>query len=750
VRAAIAVLLLVLACSAAHAQKRVALLIGNKDYKQGVGTLLNPLNDVRIVGEALKAVGFEVLKPVHNARRSDMLLAVHDFAAKLKAAGPDAVGFLYYSGHGIASSGENFLIPVDVEEPSTRLLSVAGVKQSEVLAILRSEAPNAAHYLVLDACRNNLQGARGGKGFVPVGQQSGVLVAFAAEPGKTASDIGQGSGPYAAALATELLKPGQNDLLMFHNVRVAVIQKTGGDQVPWTEDGIQRPQRVMFGGESKTAAIAQSALTEAERAWAAAKDMASVPVLEDFAARYKDTFYASLARARIEELKKQVAVALPPKAQAPSAPAKPPQAAIEPGNAVRVAVAPIIGTPDDIGKALGAEVIKSMQARRIEAFAGTNSGAENADYVARGYLVAAIERNELKVSYIWDIVQGGKRVNRFTGTQVAAAIKGGDPWASFPSSLTKTIAENTASLLSKWLSPSPSGSTCDGVEAQVDNGTRCLKSKDTFKDCPECPEMVVVPAGEFMMGSPKTEDGRFDNEDPQHKVTIGTPFAVGKFAVTRDHFEAFVRETNHAAGDKCWTNENDKWEERAGRSFRKPGFTQDGKHPVVCVNWDDAMAFVTWLSKKTSKAYRLLSEAEREYVARAGTTTPFWWGASIETSQANYNGNYTYGGDIGYGGHKGEWRKNTLPVDSFEPNPWGLYQVHGNISEWVEDCWNESYQGAPMNGSAWTTGDCGRRVVRGGSWSNYPRHLRSAFRHKVTNARGSGIGFRLARALSLP
>jgi hypothetical protein len=246
-RAALALVVWVLLGPAAHAEKRVALLIGNKDYKQGVGALVNPLNDVRIVGDALKAVGFEVLNPVHNARRTDMLLAVHDFAGKLKAAGPDAVGFLYYSGHGIASARENYLIPVDVEEPSTQLLSVAGVKQSEVLAILRNEAPNAAHYLVLDACRNNLQGARGGKGFVPVGQQSGVLVAFAAEPGKTASDVGRHSGPYAAALAAELRRTDQNDLLMFHNVRVRVMDATGGDQVPWTEDGIQRRERIRFG-----------------------------------------------------------------------------------------------------------------------------------------------------------------------------------------------------------------------------------------------------------------------------------------------------------------------------------------------------------------------------------------------------------------------------------------------------------------------------------------------------------------------
>src|SRR5215831_18229866 len=250
-RAVISFLMLLLLYSGACAEKRIALLIGNKDYKPGVGALVNPLNDVRLVGEALKVVGFEVLKPAQNVRRAELLRALYEFAAKLKAAGPDAVGFLYYSGHGIASAGENYLIPVDIDEPSTVELSVQGVKQSEVLAILRSEAPNAAHYLVLDACRNTLQGARGGKGFLPVGQQSGVLVAFATEPGKTASDTGQGSGPYAAALATELVKPGQSDLIMFHHVRVAVMDKTKGDQVPWTEDGIQRRERVLFGGEVK-------------------------------------------------------------------------------------------------------------------------------------------------------------------------------------------------------------------------------------------------------------------------------------------------------------------------------------------------------------------------------------------------------------------------------------------------------------------------------------------------------------------
>jgi hypothetical protein len=204
--------------------------------------------------------------------------------------------------------GRTISSPVDVDEPSTVLLSVQGVKQSELLAILRSEAPNAAHYLVLDACRNTLLGARGGKGFVPVGQQSGVLVAFATEPGKTASDIGRGSDPYAAALAAELVKPAQTDLIMFHNVRVAVIDKTNGDQVPWTEDGIQRRQRVLFGGDSTPITptpAPSSPASEAKRAWAATKNTTNIAALELFIASYNDSYYAGLARLRIDELKKQ-------------------------------------------------------------------------------------------------------------------------------------------------------------------------------------------------------------------------------------------------------------------------------------------------------------------------------------------------------------------------------------------------------------------------------------------------------------
>ena len=253
---------------------------------------------------------------------------------------------------------------------------------------------------------------------------------------------------------------------------------------------------------------------------------------------------------------------------------------------------------------------------------------------------------------------------------------------------------------------------------------RGLKPKDSFRECANCPEMVVVPAGSFMMGSPENEEQRNNSEGPQHRVTIAKPFAVGRFAVTFDEWDACVA----AGGCNGYIPPDQGW----GR----------GRRPVINVSWNDAKAYVAWLSGTTEKSYRLLSEAEREYVARAGTETPFWWGSSITTQDANYNGNYTYAG-----GAKGEYQQRTLAVESFQPNPWRLYQVHGNVWEWVEDCWHDSYAGAPADGTAFTAVDCRVHVVRGGSWFNVPRLLRAAFRLGNVN-RGNRFGFRVGRTLT--
>ena len=265
--------------------------------------------------------------------------------------------------------------------------------------------------------------------------------------------------------------------------------------------------------------------------------------------------------------------------------------------------------------------------------------------------------------------------------------------------------------------------------------------------CSMCPELLVVPSGSITLGSPSSEAERESwksgTESPQVEVTIARPFAVGKFAVTRGEFAAFVEETGYGTYGGCHVFTRSGWQLDHAGSWRSPGIAQDDRHPVVCVDWDDAKAYVAWLSRKTGKTYRLLSETEREYVTRAGTSTPFVWGWTISPRQANYNGNLTYSGSA-----KGEYRQRTVPVDSFEANHWGLYNVHGNVWEWTEDCWNDSNSGNPGNGRARVRGDCSRRVVRGGSWGSDPAVLRAANRVGATAGhRHDTQGFRVARAL---
>jgi formylglycine-generating enzyme required for sulfatase activity len=255
---------------------------------------------------------------------------------------------------------------------------------------------------------------------------------------------------------------------------------------------------------------------------------------------------------------------------------------------------------------------------------------------------------------------------------------------------------------------------------------QALKPGDAFRECAkDCPEMIVVPAGEFMMGSPTTEKGRYDNEDDgsgrQYKVTIPVRFAVSKFDVTFADWDACV---SVGACPKEGRGNDLGW----GR----------GRRPVVYVGWNDAQAYVAWLSTMTGKTYRLLTEAEWEYAARAGTTTAYFWGDQIGKGNANCNGCGSQWDNL-----------QTSPVGSFEPNAFGLYDMAGNVWQWVEDCYQENYTEAPADGSAWTHEGCNDRVVRGGSWYNYPLNLRAASRVRgASDLRLDDLGFRVARTLT--
>jgi formylglycine-generating enzyme required for sulfatase activity len=241
---------------------------------------------------------------------------------------------------------------------------------------------------------------------------------------------------------------------------------------------------------------------------------------------------------------------------------------------------------------------------------------------------------------------------------------------------------------------------------------RTLAPKSEFRECAHgCPTMVVVPAGSFTMGSPESEKAR-DDERPQHEVTLAKPFAIGKFHITFAEWGACVE---------------------AG-ACRQVGW--GGDRPVIDVSWEDAKLYASWLSRVTGKEYRLLTEAEWEYAARAGSKTRYFFGDDeAELGQ--------------YAWYKGNSGGKAHPVGKKKANAFGLYDMHGNVWQWVEDCYHESYEGAPSDSSAWATGDCRRRVLRGGASVNAPEALWAATRFGFEPVfRGDDIGFRLGRTMT--
>ena len=285
---------------------------------------------------------------------------------------------------------------------------------------------------------------------------------------------------------------------------------------------------------------------------------------------------------------------------------------------------------------------------------------------------------------------------------------------------------------------------CFSVAAQAADQT-----DREFKECPECPQMVAIPGGRFQMGSPQQEEGRFDSEGPQHTVTLRA-FALGKHNVTMEEFASFLRDTGYRP-PPCDRNVDMKWESPGKGLAYPPYIALSPRWPAFCLNWNDAQAYIAWVNDKARAAdaklkpragpYRLPTEAEWEYAARGGITTARWWGDDLGQGSANCNGC----------GSKWDG-KDIAPIGSFGPNAFGLYDMLGNVWQWVEDCWNDSYVGAPTDGRAWTSGDCDKKVLRGGSWSNAPAFVRSAAR--IGNrANGADFdystysGFRLARTL---
>jgi formylglycine-generating enzyme required for sulfatase activity len=441
--------------------------------------------------------------------------------------------------------------------------------------------------------------------------------------------------------------------------------------------------------------------------WTAIKGSRDPAVFDEFIGKYSASPHQNEAQRRRDELKKEIAAA-----QAPP----PPAADDIVWNAIR----------DSRDPAIFEEFVN-----RYSTSSHLADARQRRDELAREVAAAAarVPPPPATDQIVWDAIKDARAPQVFD--EFVTRFPESSRLADAKSRLQELKGSRVASTTPTEPMPDSSGDhlaakgSSIGLKVLSGADEASLKQKSDFRECEKCPEMIVIPAGSFMMGPSDSGSKRTPSDVSRHKVAFAHPFAVGRFAVTFDEWDACVADGG-CNGYKPWDN---GW----GR----------GKRPVVNVSWTDAKSYVAWLSDRTGKPYRLLSEAEREYVTRAGTASAFWWGAAVSRRQANYDDKSSQ--DKAAKGRPGQ---KTMPVDSYQPNPWGLYQVHGNIWEWVEDCLNDSYGGAPVDGSAWLAGHCDRRVLRGGSWVSTVDAVESGSRYGVqAEGRVSNVGFRVARSL---
>ena len=802
--------LLAAASLPAPAAQRVALVIGNASYAHAP-PLANPLHDAADVGAALGRLGFAVTR-LENVGDAAMRRGLKEFQraastseiAVVFYAGHgievDRRNFLVPVDARLANDQD-----VEFEAVPLELLSRAAERASGLrLVILDAcrENPFLATMQRAGVTRSI------GRGLARVEPSGETLVAYAAKEGTVASDGTGRNSPYSEALLAHLERPGLEVGLMFRKVRDAVLASTGGRQEPFVYGSLSS-RGVYFippadsypsGGAATAGESTAGAESVAEvQFWKSIESIrepsAQLAALTAYKSQYPYGVYVALADIRLKSLQ---ASSSGPKQPSPSSVADESsldltrddrrriQRALsalgfDPGPAdglfgrgTRAAIRdwqaagrlPVTGhlNADAVKLLLATEADSDSAGREIRAGASTVQVAEpSAIFLASGISLsdwvllaedrlASGEYRSLLVegaghtrsygssdgvaSVVERAIEGlveGLRVNDDASARSALQSVKRIRDVSGPRQALHRIEARAYSRLGRfeeaveayqsWIRIAPSDhperkEMLIGLQ-KAQRGEMPLAPRDTFRDCAECPHMVVVPDGMYRMGSPRWEEDRDDGEGPMHDVIIGQPVAVGMYEVTFAEWDACRREggCSHDPSDQGWGREN---------------------RPVVDVSWEDAQEYVRWLWTKTGQKYRLLSESEWEYAARGGSRSRYQWGDEMPANGANCAGC----GSLWDGA-------STAPAGSFSANAFGLYDMHGNVWEWVEDCWHDDYAGAPSDGSAWlVAGDCDRRVLRGGSFFTSPPLVRSAYRSQdPSRTRLKLVGFRVAREL---
>jgi TonB family protein len=708
--AALIVLYSVLAASFVHAQTtrdltrpantssptseaRTALVIGNANYRNA-SPLANPVNDARDMSAALREVGFEVISG-ENLTAEQMKLKVTEFGQRL--AQRKGVGLFFYAGHGVQINGRNYLIPVEAKALREQTIEFESLDVGRVLGEMDASG-SRLNMVVLDACRNNpfeRSWRSADQGLAEIRAPRGTLVAYATAPGKVAYDGTGRNGTFTSELLKLIKEPNILVETLFKRVGERVSAVSGGTQEPYLSQSIRGDfyfsvsegqatvqasspqQQSIIPVPLPTPMVSAPTLSAEEQYWQVVSSRNSITSYQQYLAEYPRGKYAGEANTRIngikaEELRRQKEVEL--------------------------------GRWND-----------ARRANTKDSYNAYISSYPNGDYVAQARQgIRDLEIAEEK--RVWDDAVILNRKSAFdsylkaypSGTytaQAKAKIKEFER-SEEVAKWNEADSLKTVAGYQEYLKLYPTGEFASLARLRLgDLGVKVAPASGApgaVRTNSIGMELVYIPPGEFMMGSNSSDD-----EKPIRRVVFAEGFWMGKYEVTQGQWRS-VMGNNPSHFSNCGAD-----------------------CPVEQVSWNDAKEFISRLNARNDGfIYSLPTEAQWEYAARAGTTTAFAFGDSLSSTQANFNGNYPYGNSP-----KGPYLQTTTKVGSYNPNAWGLYDMHGNVWEWVEDIWASSYQGLPTDGSANVTrGDSSRRVLRGGSWIDLGNLTRSAFRFRLAPA----------------
>ncbi len=647
---------------AVEIEHRLALIIGNAAYRSDAA-LTNPVHDAQDLADALRELQFRV-QLEQNLTYAEMDSAIQQFGEQLRAA--PSLGFFYYAGHGMQLGAENYLIPIGGEkalfEPHYDV-DKNTIKASDILTTLE-KAANAVNVIILDACRDNPFASRGqSRRPIPPGLQmidvsGSALIAFAAKPGKVALDgKSKRNSPYAASLIKQVKEnPNSSLLQLFTQVRADVFKKTEGLQAPGFYSELNRDYCLASACPTDNRGVDLSALVQqVAQLWQPflAAVIAIGVLWLGWRRRWVGALVVAFAEYRATKIEQRRQAEIKQRKQA------------------------------EIERRRETQIEQRRQAeikQRKQAEIERRRQAE----IERRRQAEIERRRQAEIVHQKAEEERQKDAQRRRQAEFARPKKAEEKRQK-EAKYGKLFEFETVTVNAK-------GQIIHRKPQQARYQTEDLGNGVTL-------EMVYIPGGTFMMGSPDNEG--YDDEKPQHQVTV-KPFFMGKYEVTQAQWQAVMG--------------------------NNPSYFNGDNRPVETISWEDAVAFCQRLSKMTGKTYRLASEAEWEYAARAGTTTPFYFGETITTDLANYDGDYTYASEP-----KGVYRSKTTEVGIFPPNGFGLYDMHGNVWEWCADAWHDNYKGAPTDGSIWEITAQSLRLLRGGSFSNDPDFCRTALRGGYTS-----------------